>query len=39
MMTDDDQSILPNDQATEVFNIVGSAVTRVTSGGHLDLNV
>ena len=36
---DDDQSILPDDQATEVFNIVGSAVSRMTSRGHLGLEI
>ena len=36
---DDDQSIVPYDQATEVFNIVGSAVSRMTSRGHLGLEI
>ena len=32
---DGDHGDLPDDEATEVFDIVSSAVTRVTSGCHL----
>ena len=29
------ESMLPDDEATEVFNVVGSAVTRVARWSHL----